>query len=101
MIRLPPRSTRTDTLFPSTTLFPSHREYDDDRRNDHQRVRIDLDNVEDDEPRIDDEVVHEDHSLLERGCPDEVGLIERNRLYVLAIDQERTDRKSTRLNSSH
>src|SRR3546814_10326793 len=26
MIRLPPRSTRTDTLFPSTTLFRSSRE---------------------------------------------------------------------------
>src|SRR3546814_1982628 len=25
MMRLPPRSTRTDTLFPSTTLFRSHR----------------------------------------------------------------------------
>src|SRR3546814_3905827 len=25
MIRLPPRSTRTDTLFPYTTLFRSHR----------------------------------------------------------------------------
>src|SRR3546814_13916695 len=25
MIRRPPRSTRTDTLFPSTTLFRSHR----------------------------------------------------------------------------
>src|SRR3546814_12230458 len=24
MLRLPPRSTRTDTLFPSTTLFRSH-----------------------------------------------------------------------------
>src|SRR3546814_6979098 len=24
MIRIPPRSTRTDTLFPSTTLFRSH-----------------------------------------------------------------------------
>src|SRR3546814_15093362 len=26
MIRRPPRSTRTDTLFPSTTLFRSHRQ---------------------------------------------------------------------------
>src|SRR3546814_17115449 len=26
MIRLPPRSTRTDTLFPYTTLFRSHRD---------------------------------------------------------------------------
>src|SRR3546814_1073234 len=27
MIRLPPRSTRTDTLFPYTTLFRSHRQF--------------------------------------------------------------------------
>src|SRR3546814_10180104 len=27
MIRLPPRSTRTDTLFPYTTLFRSHADY--------------------------------------------------------------------------
>src|SRR3546814_3122934 len=29
MIRRPPRSTRTDTLFPYTTLFRSHRAVDD------------------------------------------------------------------------
>src|SRR3546814_3361484 len=29
MIRRPPRSTRTDTLFPYTTLFRSHRGYSD------------------------------------------------------------------------
>src|SRR3546814_10417525 len=32
MIRRPPRSTRTDTLFPYTTLVRSHREVDRDRR---------------------------------------------------------------------
>src|SRR3546814_1404978 len=31
MIRLPPRSTRTDTLFPYTTLFRSHAALHDDR----------------------------------------------------------------------
>src|SRR3546814_7128093 len=34
MTRRPPRSTRTDTLFPYTTLFRSHRHVDD--------VRLDL-----------------------------------------------------------
>src|SRR3546814_4230626 len=29
MIRRPPRSTRTDTLFPDTTLFRSHRFWED------------------------------------------------------------------------
>src|SRR3546814_12315557 len=32
MIRRPPRSTRTDTLFPYTTLFRSRRSRSDDRR---------------------------------------------------------------------
>src|SRR3546814_2404103 len=32
MIRRPPRSTRTDTLFPYTTLFRSHRPHDGRRR---------------------------------------------------------------------
>src|SRR3546814_8487498 len=31
MIRRPPRSTRTDTLFPYTTLFRSHGQHDADR----------------------------------------------------------------------
>src|SRR3546814_8591246 len=35
MIRRPPRSTRTDTLFPYTTLFRSHRPAEDDRSSDH------------------------------------------------------------------
>src|SRR3546814_2477903 len=41
MIRRPPRSTRTDTLFPYTTLFRSHRaeRQPDDRDRDHQPVR--------------------------------------------------------------
>src|SRR3546814_18135805 len=40
MIRLPPRSTRTDTLFPYTTLFRSalrHRGFDEGRE---QRMRV-------------------------------------------------------------
>src|SRR3546814_13055507 len=35
MIRRPPRSTRTDTLFPYTTLFRSH---DDDQNNDGNKL---------------------------------------------------------------
>src|SRR3546814_6226100 len=37
MIRLPPRSTRTDTLFPYTTLFRSWRRCADGRRADPAR----------------------------------------------------------------
>src|SRR3546814_6893163 len=39
MIRRPPRSTRTDTLFPYTTLFRS--ESDADRRGDHEAAIAD------------------------------------------------------------
>src|SRR3546814_8902616 len=42
MIRRPPRSTRTDTLFPYTTLFRSNRDADPGRiqtRSDHQFCR--------------------------------------------------------------
>src|SRR3546814_16681507 len=42
MIRLPPRSTRTDTLFPYTTLFRSRCEHEDAFRH-RQRIQADLD----------------------------------------------------------
>src|SRR3546814_6786661 len=38
MIRRPPRSTRTDTLFPYTTLFRSEKELDVERRLQHERA---------------------------------------------------------------
>src|SRR3546814_13902201 len=38
MIRLPPRSTRTDTLFPYTTLFRSLARLVQQRRVDHRRI---------------------------------------------------------------
>src|SRR3546814_12601167 len=38
MIRRPPRSTRTDTLFPYTTLFRSQPDVDDDQF--HQPARV-------------------------------------------------------------
>src|SRR3546814_7769821 len=42
MIRRPPRSTRTDTLFPYTTLFRSRRDDDDAgvRRGDQRRLQV-------------------------------------------------------------
>src|SRR3546814_9923329 len=43
MIRLPPRSTRTDTLFPYTTLFRSKGELVRARRADAAAVRFDRD----------------------------------------------------------
>src|SRR3546814_6101852 len=43
MIRRPPRSTRTDTLFPYTTLFRSHRL--DAARDRHRQVGVDAGHV--------------------------------------------------------
>src|SRR3546814_7933199 len=105
MIRRPPRSTRTDTLFPYTTLFRSQKT-PDLRRIERQRIEI--------EPRRRCE-----REAIKVGFP--VG-IERSR-YVIAQRHRRTrrnigqggiadaidaesefecgDRKSTRLNSSH
>src|SRR3546814_19862944 len=73
MLRLPPRSTRTDTLFPYTTLFRSLRSLDPQRRRPGRRQR-----------RAERSVAHLWRSP---GCGLPVG--------------GRPDRKSTRLNSSH
>src|SRR3546814_14602283 len=71
MIRRPPRSTRTDTLFPYTTLFRSGRA---SRRGDHPRA------------------LSAQGSLV---CRVPAGSHRRFRR------PHATDRKSTRLNSSH
>src|SRR3546814_7812912 len=42
MIRRPPRSTRTDTLFPYTTLFRSETHPTKRRFDDHHRVHADI-----------------------------------------------------------
>src|SRR3546814_17928920 len=74
MIRRPPRSTRTDTLFPYTTLFRSTTDGDGEARRPHL-IRV--------EPA---------HHLAER----EAGPVDEADLHRAA-----GDRKSTRLNSSH
>src|SRR3546814_16362381 len=76
MIRRPPRSTRTDTLFPYTTLFRSV-----------SRCLLDLLELE--------------RAGIEL-APGHVGLQQLVHLLQLqvVVGQER-DRKSTRLNSSH
>src|SRR3546814_4068293 len=72
MIRRPPRSTRTDTLFPYTTIFRSVRERDEDRDRPARRLAL----WPNDRSRF--------HAVRSE-----------RRLPALA----RTDRKSTRLNS--
>src|SRR3546814_20886255 len=92
MIRRPPRSTRTDTLFPDPTLFRSH------WRNVDAAVAAQDPALLEDDP----------HAECVKGCyrcllsyynqPDHE-FIDRKDETVLAILLR--DRKSTRLNSSH
>src|SRR3546814_20375561 len=94
IIRRPPRSTRTDTLFPYTTLF----------RSAQQRVGGQADIVE--EGLVLLPVGH----IFERQHGD-AGCVERHketadaavplRLLIAAREHQHPDRKSTRLNSSH
>src|SRR3546814_20708378 len=79
MIRRPPRSTRTDTLFPYTTLFRSPRE------NHAERI--------------------ERRPGLDRAAADHAALRKRPRAAAggraRISNGDAGDRKSTRLNSSH
>src|SRR3546814_9745927 len=107
MIRRPPRSTRTDTLFPYTTLFRS-REIGARRAVvGHEHRIADEDNVAD---RIGDacrrmarDVEHGDREVADRKTfairpePAEVRTVAAK----LGAGVENVDRKSTRLNSSH
>src|SRR3546814_12075226 len=84
MIRRPPRSTRTDTLFPYTTLFRSHPH----RRDAHPIACGWIGN------RAEGRMLR----LLEKATVDEL-LVSRQ--IGGRIDRHHGDRKSTRLNSSH
>src|SRR3546814_6847403 len=113
MIRRPPRSTRTDTLFPYTTLFRSRRQRDDDRREPHREDRAygnrlermpELALVEDGEGKAElDDRPHQrrhEHRADDDGRrrlePAEDGAPgRRDRHQYVAV----RDRKSTRLNS--
>src|SRR3546814_13596909 len=66
MIRRPPRSTRTDTLFPYPTLFRSH-ELDDRAQAAHRRARAEPGKAVFGDRRIDDALVAE---LVEQSLRD-------------------------------
>src|SRR3546814_14224837 len=85
MIRRPPRSTRTDTLFPYTTLFRSLVPV---AAPDHPLARR---GVAPGEAREHLQLILSDRSDLTRG----------REFAVLGRNSWRLDRKSTRLNSSH
>src|SRR3546814_15626631 len=93
MIRRPPRSTRTDTLFPYTTLFRSARERaagKDVRRAAERAVHRHLSAVDDRRPRKRRTVARQP------GLPGI--MLDAVRA---GAGRNETDRKSTRLNSSH
>src|SRR3546814_19761669 len=101
MIRRPPRSTRTDTLFPYTTLFRSRKGFvqHQDIRMHHQRAGET------------DALAHAARQLARIGRfeaveADQVDRLQRPAADLVAWQAERLkadlqDRKSTRLNSSH
>src|SRR3546814_16850642 len=97
MRRLPPRTTRTDSLFPSTTLFRSLRRHHDAlvcKTIDHAR-NAQLCFPEADLPQsqtLDSKAQHEIRVISSNDQVNET---------TLRLDPSTRDRKSTRLNSSH
>src|SRR3546814_16494222 len=107
MIRRPPRSTRTDTLFPYTTLFRSDRpgtvaQIPDDERTDVMRLARDFRHVADAARLVVDLGEEQHRDVIVERVQHRIGVgghrhhpPARQGLYPLQ------DRKSTRLNSSH
>src|SRR3546814_3298741 len=104
MIRLPPRSTRTDTLFPYTTLF---------RSADREIEAFDTAREADAHPaiarlaaeRLGEQAVGLDPAGAAQ-CDGRLGrileqLVERLQRLRVGLRRLERDRKSTRLNSSH
>src|SRR3546814_10249970 len=91
MIRRPPRSTRTDTLFPYTTLFRSKLV--------GHAVAVRLHRL--DEHRFALGKGHRQRGVKDR--PDRIAVQPPAALRIVAAEASvaRGDRKSTRLNSSH
>src|SRR3546814_17379177 len=103
MIRLPPRSTRTVTLFPYTTLFRALPQFLGSERVFRPEGRADVDLLV---VRADDLAVGVEDIGTGRDRRVEEG-VQVVRHEVVVVIQERhprggsIDRKSTRLNSSH
>src|SRR3546814_10438329 len=98
MIRRPPRSTRTDTLFPYTTLFRSQRERQEHLPAQTHQLVVAVARHGGAHP---DEDEQQDEDLQAK--PDDA----RNPVERRDVEgrqpapEEQEDRKSTRLNSSH
>src|SRR3546814_6885507 len=109
MLRRPPRSTRTDTLFPYTTLFRSH-EYV--KRTDpglKSRASQELDDLRRtsrvSQPQLRRHVAlilaEQSTMLLGDVAVADIALTLRAQVCRINQDDTARDRKSTRLNSSH
>src|SRR3546814_4869049 len=105
MIRRPPRSTRTDTLFPYTTLFRSAGDgwrFPIEAPPPSRRGARRFDAGELDEPLPLAMAAAGLEQVLAWGVPGiAAALGERTRALDDALDANGLDRKSTRLNSSH
>src|SRR3546814_16694175 len=97
MLRPPPRSTRTSTLFPYTTLFRSQFCTEELKRNIAVEFQVDL--IDQGHTVVSWQGIRRDESLNRRDAlkfePLGAGL------FIYRPIVQWTDRKSTRLNSSH
>src|SRR3546814_11422688 len=92
MIRRPPRSTRTDTLFPYTTLFRS--------RFEETQHAVEL-LVRNERPHVVALVEARTDLDLLRAIRNRSEYLVERRLVYIETGASRADRKSTRLNFSH
>src|SRR3546814_10638039 len=108
MIRRPPKSTRTDTLFPSTTLFRSTRLIELI----HRAIPYPVFLITSDEGGLTLSAAHKRKAQNEAGRVVVEGVVAAAGLHLDGADAMQTaflaslalaaqDRKSTRLNSSH
>src|SRR3546814_15415827 len=101
MMRRPPRSTRTDTLFPYTTLFRSQlngagdQEFDSVYVGQQAAAHLEAFNLQSSYAR------RGDYPALRKMAGEMVPVIAAHRKQAEALDARFGDRKSTRLNSSH
>src|SRR3546814_10337414 len=103
MIRRPPRSTRTDTLFPYTTLFRSSHFAAGDSK---LALAVPLAGVD----RVRDAYFYPaEHNVIDYAAPQKIGVADTRLIVEMTRKADSpapqslngVDRKSTRLNASH
>src|SRR3546814_13571566 len=97
MIRRPPRSTRTDPLFPYTTLFRSQEDRLAELENRAEILDQDLRHLESQLTRMDQNIRKFHNSVLILNSR----IVEARAALSAETPREQADRKSIRLNSSH